>query len=580
MNLRVKLTRQENADYFDQPIGSIVTMDMETYLRGVVPSEVGNAPLECCKAQAVAARTFALPYARGEGAISDASSEAQAYRAARAENPAYARAHQGVAETAGQVLYYDGKALSPCSYSASNGGRTTSSEARWGGYRPYLIEQDDPWDYAVTHGKKTGHGVGMSQAGASYAAEALGKTYREILRFYYPGAELRNAYGADAPTENPPVEMPGGTMKNNIGLVEWAQKWLGQAYWYGTYGAKCTESLLASKSKQYPPHYTEKRMPRYRRDIAEGKRAFDCVGLIKGYLWEKDGVIIYNRDTDTTASGMYKKSTVKGVIQTLVEVPGILVYNPGHIGLYIGNGEVIEARGFDYGVVKTKVSERNWSYWCACPWISYAGYEDELMADAFEGPYLAIVDTKNSPLNIWTNPEKTRSLLQVPKGDTLQVTGYADVLGWLRVEKDGIAGVADGQYLLKAEDAGLEDDPNEDADEDAGSGWPEESGTPYKAKVVGIKTGLNLRSSPRRAANNTLVLIPPGAVVEVLGEDHGDFAYVAYGSVHGYCTKHYLEPMADEAEKLYNVRLNGVTADVLEKVLALFPAAEVEEIAG
>ncbi|HML48737.1 MAG TPA: SpoIID/LytB domain-containing protein, partial [Clostridia bacterium] len=170
MNIRVKLTRQENAGHFGKPIGAEVTMDMEAYLRGVVASEVGNAPLECSKAQAIAARTFALPYAIREDAISDESSVAQAYRAPRAENPAYPNAHQGVAETAGQVLYYDGKALSPCSYSASNGGRTVSSQERWGGYRPYLIAQDDPWDDAVTHGVKKGHGVGMSQAGASYAA--------------------------------------------------------------------------------------------------------------------------------------------------------------------------------------------------------------------------------------------------------------------------------------------------------------------------------------------------------------------------------------------------------------------------
>lgn len=87
-------------------------------------------------------------------------------------------------------MYHDGKLLATCSYSASNGGRTTSSEERWGGYRPYLIAQNDPWDYAATGGKKTGHGVGMSQAGASYAAGALGKDYREILAFYYPGTAL------------------------------------------------------------------------------------------------------------------------------------------------------------------------------------------------------------------------------------------------------------------------------------------------------------------------------------------------------------------------------------------------------
>ena len=31
----------------------------------------------------------------------------------------------------------------------------------------------------------------------------------------------------------------------------------------------------------------------------------------------------------------------------------------------------MEARGFNYGVVKTKVSQRPWAYWYQCPYIDY-----------------------------------------------------------------------------------------------------------------------------------------------------------------------------------------------------------------
>ena len=57
MNITLQLTRQENIDYYKS---NLVTIDIEEYLKGVVPAEIGNAPLEACKAQAVAARTFAL----------------------------------------------------------------------------------------------------------------------------------------------------------------------------------------------------------------------------------------------------------------------------------------------------------------------------------------------------------------------------------------------------------------------------------------------------------------------------------------------------------------------------------------
>lgn len=96
--------------------------------------------------------------------------------------------------TCGQILIYGREVLDTCAFSASNGGRTTSSEERWGGARPYLIAQDDPWDFAVTKGKKTGHGVGLSQKGAMHAA-ASGQGHIEILSFYYPGTMIARDYG-------------------------------------------------------------------------------------------------------------------------------------------------------------------------------------------------------------------------------------------------------------------------------------------------------------------------------------------------------------------------------------------------
>lgn len=62
MDICVKITRSENAAFYRVQAGSVVRVDFEAYIRGVVSSEIGNASLEACKAQAVAARTFAPPY--------------------------------------------------------------------------------------------------------------------------------------------------------------------------------------------------------------------------------------------------------------------------------------------------------------------------------------------------------------------------------------------------------------------------------------------------------------------------------------------------------------------------------------
>ena len=193
-DIQVKITREENANYFHCAVGDIVPVDLEKYVAAVVASEIGNSPIEACKAQAVAARTFVLSKGALNGkVITDASSTDQAYRAARCDSGLFPNAVQGAQATAGEILTYDGSPINAV-YSASNGGRTVSSQEKWGGVRPYLIAQDDPWDNGPT---RTGHGVGMSQRGAKYAA-GLGINYQQILAFYYPGSQLTRLQDREA----------------------------------------------------------------------------------------------------------------------------------------------------------------------------------------------------------------------------------------------------------------------------------------------------------------------------------------------------------------------------------------------
>ncbi len=159
--------------------------------------------------------------------------------------------------------------------------------------------------------------------------------------------------------------------KTNTGLVAYARAQIGSPYWYGTFGNTASESLLTSKKKQYPSHYTSGRMAKYRSQL--GKRVHDCVGLIKGYLWSETATANpkYNAAQDVSANGMLKKCIEKGKIATLPEIPGVLVFMSGHVGIYAGNGNVIESRGFAYGVVETELADRKWTSWGKCPWITY-----------------------------------------------------------------------------------------------------------------------------------------------------------------------------------------------------------------
>lgn len=182
MKIRVKITTNENIKYYECEKDTIKEIELEDYIACVVASEMGNAPEEALKAQAIASRSYACAQGVLEGkVISDSASKAQAFRAPRI---VYKNCAAAAKATAGQVLTYGGKYASTY-FCHSNGGRTYSSEEVWGGVRNYLVARKDPW----TIEKKNGHGVGMSQVGAINAAKQ-GVGFREILSFYYPKTTL------------------------------------------------------------------------------------------------------------------------------------------------------------------------------------------------------------------------------------------------------------------------------------------------------------------------------------------------------------------------------------------------------
>ena len=159
-------------------------------------------------------------------------------------------------------------------------------------------------------------------------------------------------------------------MKTGKGLAEYAIAQLGRPYWWGCFGQRADGALYAQKKKQYPGYYTAADFPNQ-----FGQKVHDCVGLIKGYLWcdTPDSLPKYTVAQDVAVEGLYKKCSQRGNIGSIPETPGVCVFmqSLGHVGVYIGNGEVVEAMGHAYGVVKTKLAGRGWAYWGMPEWIDY-----------------------------------------------------------------------------------------------------------------------------------------------------------------------------------------------------------------
>lgn len=192
MKIKVQITTQENIEFYKCKKNDIVEVDFEQYIATVVMSEIGTSNLEAAKAQAIAARTYAIYKGALAGkVISDSANVAQSYRAPRYASGLYPVCIQGADETAGQILTSDGKIINAV-YCDSNGGRTYSAKEVWGSAKVYLVAQTDAWDAAAGK-EKNGHGVGMSQSGCKYAAKQ-GIGYKEILSFYYPGTIIEYYY--------------------------------------------------------------------------------------------------------------------------------------------------------------------------------------------------------------------------------------------------------------------------------------------------------------------------------------------------------------------------------------------------
>lgn len=169
--------------------------------------------------------------------------------------------------------------------------------------------------------------------------------------------------------------------KNNLDLVQWAmeaQK-AGWGYVYGTYGNVFDQAMFDFKLEQYPDEVGGHED--FIRQNWLGRRTADCVGLIKGYGWLDPETKEVNYGTngmpDIGADTMYENATEKGTIDTIPEIPGLAVWHEGHIGIYIGNGKVVQAANTTAGVILTNLSDTAWTHWLKVPYISYVEEQEE-----------------------------------------------------------------------------------------------------------------------------------------------------------------------------------------------------------
>jgi stage II sporulation protein D len=195
-------------------VNSINALPVDEYVKGVIPLESpASWPLEALKAQAVAARTYALTTSKGgTGFEHYPDTRSQVYGGAGAEQPSTNAAADA---TAGQLVTYQGTPV-PTYFFSTSGGRTEDVENTTLGDepQPWLKSVVDEYDsvspkhrwgpYRMTYrtaGRKLGgfvkgrfRGVKVVQRGSSprvVAADVVGSAGRTRV----DGATLRARFG-------------------------------------------------------------------------------------------------------------------------------------------------------------------------------------------------------------------------------------------------------------------------------------------------------------------------------------------------------------------------------------------------
>lgn len=127
---------------------AVLSMNIEDYLLGVVAYEMSDSwPLEALKAQAVAARTYAMQRKRASGDRDYDLVDTTADQVFRGYDAQYQNVADAVQATEGVVGTWKGD-FATCYYTASNGGEVALPSDVWDGDGDYgyLERKEDPYD--------------------------------------------------------------------------------------------------------------------------------------------------------------------------------------------------------------------------------------------------------------------------------------------------------------------------------------------------------------------------------------------------------------------------------------------------
>lgn len=226
-------------------------------------------------------------------------------------------------------------------------------------------------------------------------------------------------------------------------IVEFAISKIGCGYIYGATGWICTAKRRLEQAAQYPAYA----------DVIlgtgakwDGLQCFDCAQLVRRAL-EQIGIKPPSGATSQYNADIWDE---KGEISTMPDTPGVILYRQTadkkmqHTGIYIGGGEVVDARGHKYGVMRSAISSYPWTHW-AKPDVTKKD-EKETKPVNKQMVVTKIPGATGSTVNFREKPASdSRVLATIPFGSVVNVTSEQG--DWSGFVFDGKPGWMQSRFL-------------------------------------------------------------------------------------------------------------------------------------
>ncbi|MEG0766487.1 MAG: hypothetical protein RR482_02120, partial [Clostridia bacterium] len=156
------------------------------------------------------------------------------------------------------------------------------------------------------------------------------------------------------------------------GLSAYAEAQVGSGYIFGAYGQLCTARFRNGRAELYP-NYAD--LIWKFGEQWDGRAVYDCIGLFKAFaiqgqapaLWE-DINVSKAFQLWTSAYGPLEGARLQPGM-TLFRMEGSRKLLP-HIGIYVGDGWCVHARGTRWGVIKERMPSQ-FTHWARLNWVEY-----------------------------------------------------------------------------------------------------------------------------------------------------------------------------------------------------------------